>query len=313
MLLYDRVMERLSSPRLLPDEFTALSLAGLRAAVVYDVTNVIPLLGDWEREKSKAIPKRSPFDMTWVEWFGTGVFWWGKGDYRQGMLISDLQGMRLDGELLSTVPWPETADEKYLVTSFFVLEELRADPGHAPPAGMRQLLKCPLRFQKAAFWSHASNGTGADFQWKSMPPLEGIDAFTGQAVQGIESLGPNTSIEPWPAFMAFALLHCRNVVTAEHVPDEYIQRQCKKHNRPPRVTYKTLHIEVPKAVHDRQREEAECEEDAGPKVRFHLCSGHFVYTKHERYKMPWYYRPAHWRGSKELGEVHKRYKLEAAP
>jgi hypothetical protein len=118
-------------------------------------------------------------------------------------------------------------------------------------------------------------------------------------------------VDPWPAFMAFALLHCKNIVTEDVVPGERIQRECKKHNRPPRVTFKTLKIEVPQTVHARRSYEGG-EDDAGPKVRLHLCRGHFKHLQSERYvnmrgQVIWC--PAHFKGSKELGEVNKHYQL----
>jgi hypothetical protein len=117
---------------------------------------------------------------------------------------------------------------------------------------------------------------------------------------------------PWPPFMAFALLHCKNVVVDEHVPDEKTQRRARKAGNPPRVTYQTLRVEVPVASHRRQAIQPGDLEDSGPRVRFHLCAGHFKHLQSPRYvnkrgQLVWC--PAHWKGAKELGEVHKNYQV----
>ena len=117
---------------------------------------------------------------------------------------------------------------------------------------------------------------------------------------------------PWPAFMACTLLHCKNIVTEDHVPDAAIQRKCVKQKSPPRITYKTLRVEVPRSVLARHNSDGQTD-DAGPQVRFHLCSGHFRELRSDKFtnkRGQWVWVPAHWRGSMELGVIHKNYKLE---
>jgi hypothetical protein len=116
---------------------------------------------------------------------------------------------------------------------------------------------------------------------------------------------------PWPPFMAFSLLHCRNVEAVAHEPTARERRQVERSGNPPRVTYKTLRIKLPEIEAGRRKPGHPDDEDARH-VRFHLCRGHFKNLKHPRYKNPgWHWWPATWRGSRSLGEVVKRYKLEA--
>jgi hypothetical protein len=73
MLLYDQLMEHTYRMynRTGPERFGERNLRVadlLRRAAVYEVSDVVPLLGDWQREKDKAIPKRPPHPVTWVEW-----------------------------------------------------------------------------------------------------------------------------------------------------------------------------------------------------------------------------------------------------
>lgn len=111
----------------------------------------------------------------------------------------------------------------------------------------------------------------------------------------------------WPPFMAFSLLHCKNVVTDDRGPTEAFNKRVAKSGNPPRVTFKTISIRVPETVaFERQRSQPG--DDHG--VRFHLCSGHFKNLKHPRFKNPglhWW--PAHWRGDADKGIVITDRKL----
>jgi hypothetical protein len=170
-------------------------------------------------------------------------------------------------------------------------------------------------------WSHNNDGSGV-YRHKFYPRVpEGADALEAARANTFFFLRLAGSfdyrehwqvVDPWPAFMAFALLHCKNVIAEDVVPAAKIQHQCRKHNRPPRITFKVLRIEVPKTAHARQSYEGGEDDDAGPRVRFHVCSGFFRHLQSDRYvnkKGQWVWVPAHWRGSKDLGEVNKRYQL----
>jgi hypothetical protein len=113
---------------------------------------------------------------------------------------------------------------------------------------------------------------------------------------------------PWPPFMAFALLHCKNVTAETHRPEPAAVKHCQKYNVPARVTYRTLRLELPEESTPRAAPAGQ--EPSGRKVRFHLVRGHFKNLQHERYKdKGWHWWPAHWKGSPDLGRVEKHYEL----
>jgi hypothetical protein len=115
---------------------------------------------------------------------------------------------------------------------------------------------------------------------------------------------------PWVPFMGFALLHCKNVSTEEHIPNERIARRVKKSGQPPRATFKTLRLELPKLDKHKKPTQEEKEEEDKMRMRLHFCSGHFKNLQNDRYKEKGlYWWPAHWRGDPELGMVVKDYSL----
>jgi hypothetical protein len=325
MLLYDRVLEHAcrSLAKYGRDRFgdeNYATLEALRAAAVYEVSEVVPLFPDWERERDKAVPKRPPHPITWVEWrhtqFAKGGPLYGD-DWTLAVLVHGPGEAR---RVRDTPPpywgkvdigetFPE-GRELYLVEMFSRLEGYSLPPD--ANEGVRISRKLTLHeIATTGRFVWAENPDGTDARQNRLP--EKYTFFLTMCVpqdRDAERFHRPIFAEAWPAFMAFALLHCRNVVEEEHAPDEHIQRQCVRHGNPPRVTYKTLKIEVPRATHARQAYEPGDDQDTGPRVRFHLCGGHFKHLTHPRYKNPglhWW--PAHYRGSKDLGEVQKTYKL----
>jgi hypothetical protein len=352
MLLYDQVREH--AERLLrrigPDAFGETNLVTLRAlhgAVVYELSDVIPLFGDWEREKDRAVPKRPPHPVVWAEWryadyTEDGLY---GDDWTLAALIAPLPEA-FKADLLAHPPRPlgeggwvdanelavgeqrfrdflSVPKEYYLVHQFKRLDRSCLNPAGEGREGGRVLTFAERQARTRERINRPSCDLGT-FLWSQAPD--------GSAVRRYKLIRNDPSpldssvfflpilyssgvrhwqcADPWPAFMAFALLHCKNVVTEEHVPDERLQRRVRKAGNPPRVTYKTLRLEVPATVHHRQGYAGGSEDD-GPRVRFHLCRGHFKDLRHERYRVKglhWW--PAHWRGTKDLGEVHKTYKLE---
>lgn len=348
MLLYDQVLEHAERElrRRGPDEFGYLNtglLDYLKRCVVYELSNLVPLFPDWQKGKDQAIPKTPPHPLTWAEWNYRDTSMGGGSweDFTIGVMIF---GRISPAEIKASITSDHfVKQDDFSVDRFagqgkdyYVLKMFkRCDGGGPSPklveeakANGRVLqrtvpLKVPLGDFGTFFWAHNSNGTAAECYKAHLAMrkdedfedyVKKIQPFHMRTVASPEEYldeDPNWHLaNPWPPFMAFSLLHCKNVVTEETVPDAKIQHQCRKHGRPPRVTYKTLKIEVPRSVQNRQAYMGGSE-DAGPKVRFHLCSGHFKNLQHERYKEKgWHWWPAHWKGAKELGEVHKTYKLE---
>lgn len=113
--------------------------------------------------------------------------------------------------------------------------------------------------------------------------------------------------------MAFGMLNCRNIVTEDVKQDKLHQKVKGEREHRPFCTYKILKLEVPRRMAERQGDDVEGSEPDEPKMRFHLCRGHFKNLQHERYKQKgWHWWPAHWKGNIELGLVDKSYKLETA-
>jgi len=323
MLLYDRVVEwaerrrlRLPAAAMQRSELTRKFLTG---APVYDLSSVVPLMADWDQQKMQAVYKRPPHLVCWCEWdhleetphgdrhwqIGNLVNWWDKGVTLQ--CFKEAGGLYQD--------FVAGCDELYLVQRFFCL--LRDPKPDGNPGPLPLLAEAANTF----LWGMRNDATEAFeiiCRWQHPDGRE--EPFYGLPTYNPLSQDANLSptewrqrYDPlctsWPAFMAFALLNCKNVVAETHVPDERTQRRAQKAGCPPRCTYKTLKIEVPATVHKREGYSPDGGDD-GPKVRLHLCRGHFKNLQHERYKNKgWHWWPACWRGSKEHGEVHKTYAL----
>jgi hypothetical protein len=350
--LYDQVREcakrnlRLAGPEAF-GERNLENLAGLDACAVYEVTDVVDLVRDCLPDLGKDIPKRSPHDNTWVEWkyretTKEGSYdEWTLGAYVRAVgeearkLIAE-EPLAWDGAEAFTAALA-AGREHYLVQMFKRLDAFRHDPGDYDA----QLGGNPVSFEESqrkvreglnkpccdigfVLWSHNCDGSGV-YRHKFYPRApEGagelevaraISLFFLRLQGSFDYTEHWEAVDPWVAFASFALLHCRNIIAEDVVPGERIQRECKKHGRPPRITYKVLKVEVPQAAHVRRSYEGD-EDDTGPKVRLHLCRGHFKHLQAERYtnkRGQWIWCPAHLKGSKELGEVNKRYQLAPNP
>lgn len=338
MLLYDRVMERaylwkrrseLASVVLdfFHDAHQSKVFDWLASAPVYDISSVAPLFLDWEREREKQVPKRPPHEVLWCEWAEeerSPDSSWGV-DWKLGCLINPLdaaarslicRNLRDDCQD-STRDFFSWGEDYYLVRMFRRKERLRLP--EAPSEEQRQNLTTLHRIavEPQLFLVGFQPDYFTPRFFKLLPPMKTLEDVHRQSIFGLDvdiacyQDRYNRIACPWPPFMAFGLLHCKNVVTETVEPDPRVNRRVQKTGNPPRCTYKTLKIEVPKTCQQRRSLDHEDDENDGPKVRFHLCSGHFKNLQHDRYKSKgWHWWPAHWRGSKELGEVHKRYRLE---
>jgi len=73
VLLYDRVMRHCAAVirHCGPQVFGDINMGRfrwLKQCQVYDLSSIMDLLPDWEREKEKPIPRRPPHDNLWAEW-----------------------------------------------------------------------------------------------------------------------------------------------------------------------------------------------------------------------------------------------------
>ena len=285
-LLYDHVCNIAALSGQNPDV-----LALLRGAPVFEITNVHELFGDWDAERQRPISKRPPFPITWAEW------------------SFEFEGMRHQvGCIVSVVSEKETKTAKVQLAG----EELRACDEFFLCLGFRKFFGAAgglvafsqhqvligMRDECKSVCTHTA--TAANF-----PTLFGLRAFP------MESQSDQVAFA-WPPFMAFALLHCRNVRQETVQPEPQTAKQ-KKQGLPPKKEHRVLRLELPMLVGGkREPVESTGEEDAR-KVRHHLCRGHFKNLQHDRYKSKgWHWWPAHWKGSKEAGEASgKVYELHA--
>ena len=282
MLLYDRVCEFARRSGRDPGIYR-----DLRRMPVYELSNVIPLFDDWNREKNRPIPKRPPHPRVWAEWRKDLE---GMGVMTCGAAVTDVSMIApLDG-----------ADERYCVYLFGRLESLRPGvPSNLPVGAVYQVAGCV----------HVGLADGACRVTFGYNRISNDRIMFGLAAVELGFQEENVSLlMGWAPFMAFALLHCKNVVTEDVPPAEHVQSECRKHGRPERVTYKVLRVEAPKVARPGRPDRTPG--DGRPHVRFHLCSGHFKNLQHPRYlNKGWHWWPAHWRGSRSLGRVEKRYEV----
>lgn len=106
------------------------------------------------------------------------------------------------------------------------------------------------------------------------------------------------------------LLNCKNISTEKHYPPEALNRKRTKVGKQPLFTYHTLVVHTPSAKHG-----GGDSAKTGIKHRLHFCRGHFKeYTSDNplfgKLTGLYWWQP-HVRGNKELGVVHKDYRVAA--
>lgn len=324
MLLYDRIGEAMNSMarrQVVPTPDEANIGNRMLRATVYEISNVVPLFDDWVRERDKPIAKRAPHPVTWCEWSETESDDDGASTrWRLGTLISEHGPEAIDEvcrklspnlDPTNRIAWAKrlrSGDLVYAVQAFKLIEEttseqLKRFPRHTPFTAIPSNL-----------FGYTSRGeyVGASMLMPDARVMEEMaedpEVARGQALFGF---GPLISVMTdrydrhhcyWPPFMAFALLHCKNVSAEDHAPDERTQRQVRRSGNPPRSSWRTISIRVPDT--HRPKSGATVEAGEAPGVRFHLCRGHFKNLQHPRFKSPglhWW--PAHWRGDPDAGTL----------
>lgn len=109
--------------------------------------------------------------------------------------------------------------------------------------------------------------------------------------------------------LGISFCHCKNVRKVENEADA--GNAWHKRNKTPRIKFYTLDINPMREV---LRHEGQSE-SVGMKRAMHICRGHFATYSEDSPLFGKYvgtfWRPDHTRGSKEAGEVHKRYQVDA--
>lgn len=336
MLLYDRLMDaglrflrrywdRRDDPEIVRHGKAFCLLAD---SVVFQLDDVTPLFGDWEREKDHPVPKNCPVPLAWAEWHHREE---GNGDWTDWQIGVSVRSharqeiVRLFGESPSSRggrsldEFLDGGDLYYACQMFKLVGD---------SSGMGTIPRHSVHVDPGLFvWRMRSDGSACScFKFvpgflidpRGMSRSEVERQMRDASIFGLSLLASEYPDDvhdqvayPWVPFMAFALLHCKNVTAEDHVPDERTQRRARKGGCYPRCIYKTLRVEVP-AHAQRRGTYDEADGDDGPKVRFHLCRGHFKNLQHERFKAKgWHWWPAHWRGSTDLGSIAKDYQLSS--
>jgi len=109
--------------------------------------------------------------------------------------------------------------------------------------------------------------------------------------------------------IASSFMSCKNVQLVERQSPRHERRQREREKKPPLTKYYTLNIEPMKKI---LRVEGKSEE-VGLKKAMHICRGHFAYYTPDKPlfgKLSGrFWIPAHVRGSKDLGEIKKDYRV----
>lgn len=328
MLLLDRIREqahRMSRKGRRPvGRHEAEMFTSLFSCSCYELSNVVQLFDDWERDRVKPIPNRAPDVVTWCEWKYTenDILPSGKTVVREwiiGTLITEVTGKSLHAHLnavsamdgVPAVAWKDklSGDEIcYLAQPFKMLLAGETSIGSKPYYE-------PFRGYPENLFAFKQTGEYVGCSWQfpqrmlkydTKPTEDELRSFSFCDLPILVSVMKNKTDQHhtyWPPFMAFALMHCKNIDVLDHEQSPTERRRVERSGNPPRVTYKTLSIKVPETLKPRVNDSIEgTEENAG--VRFHLCRGHFKNLQHSRYKSPglhWW--PAHWRGDPDMGVV----------
>lgn len=268
----------------------------LRNSHVYDLSNIVPLFEDWEKQRQTPIPKRPPGDLVWCEWDQQdpdGPLIWRIGCSIQRVSLDEV---RANGAKTGMPCKPEW-EEACICMPFYRLDGKADDKPKRTgnvKASVGGILFC--------FSAGATIVEPHLYYSEDREPPFGLPFPDRQ--DGTD--GPMFYMATWPAFMAFSLLHCKNVAVEDIKPARQTRHACNK-GMPPKRTYHVLRLSVPQdaGIHGNGGSLP-----TGRHMRFHLCRGHFKNLQHERFREKgWHWWPAHWRGAKSLGTVEKRYEL----
>jgi hypothetical protein len=115
------------------------------------------------------------------------------------------------------------------------------------------------------------------------------------------------------AAFVFRLLSCKNVVEVVNPISDKLQKRRRRNGKQPLTEFRTVKISIPgQRVFAKNSSERSSEIEK----RFHTVRGHFAeYTEKNKLFgkiIGRFWIPAHVRGNKNLGAIHKSYELEPA-
>jgi hypothetical protein len=347
MLLYDRVVRWGVTHRYTPQDEAMLTR--LAQAQVFELSNLVPLLPDWEQGRTAPVSKRPPYPILWGEWqyddtgpagHETEVERWDMGVLVWQVTLEEIQWLyrQTPDPLCAQVAPFMGVGRGPVREDFWACEEFYAARSFAslrkPAAwskffanrlcwqagltvwGMKDdatIVRTTALYPPALFAAPASGLTKEEHQ----ALLAQVSPFRLAMMVSMPKKDPYWPfVAPWPVLMSCALLHCKNVTmdrvepTAMWSPQQ--QRKALRTGHRPPVTHHVLRLRLPQEARTHAPTPQE-ERDVSSGVRFHLCRGHFKHLTHPRYKEPGlYWWPAHWRGDPALGVTLKDYVLEPA-
>lgn len=270
----------------------------IRRAQIFDLDNLVPLLGDWERERLHPIPKRPPFDLVFAQWKETRIL---VGNGREsdrvpsseGVLIQKIAEQELGSDMYA---WNKQRgwDEWYRV-SWFAQIRGQLVCGPAPHLmALKENSTIAQSYTVSARRDSFKSGQSHGYIILTVPRDDISD-------NNVTSPGKGSI-----AFLSFALLHCKNVTTELHRPDAALQRATIRRGHAPLMNWHTLTLHVPVTTSPSLNGTSAVHQDA----RLHMVRGHFKNLQHERFtNKGWHWWPAHLRGNPEFGIVDKDYVL----
>jgi hypothetical protein len=350
VLLYDRLRRWARAHRYTPQDEALVQL--LDKAQVFELSNLVPLLPDWERGREAPVSKRPPYDVLWGEWQYDDPGPAGhEHDYERwdmGVVLCRLgpdevawsrdQSQAADHQPAPPAPLYAVMGAGPIQDDFWTCEEFYGAQGFMSLRRAGSWTSVPsnqLCWQAGrVLFGMRDGGTIVrttafipgllvDPQAYGLTPDAWRALMMAQAPLRLPMLVSIPRHDrywpfrvPWPLLMSCALLHCKNV-TAEQVDptaswSQTQRRKAQRLGQRPPVAHHVLRLHLPQEHHLRTPAPQEAAGHAG--VRFHLCRGHFKHLTHPRYKEPGlYWWPAHWRGDPALGVTLKDYALEPAP
>lgn len=331
MLLYDRLiahgLKHIDTTR------DVGVMAALMQAQVFELSSVVPLFEDWEHGRDVKISKRPPYSTLWAEWTWeeSPETRWRIGSLFHQVSREEIEGVRShndpDKEACGFFGMSRIRDDFWSCEEFYACQMFQVCHKNAVPINHIPLNQ--LSVQMGVLYFGMREQGNVVRTTKVLPDLPKLAQLYGSEAAAQEFLRthitcfglplllsfyaqryPQITVA-WPALMAFALLHCANVVTDIVAPAQQLtlkkRRVMQKHGHPLPTTYKILKLVIPHRAVSTNRPASGREG-----VRLHLCRGHFKNLQHERFVHKGYHWwPAHWRGDPDRGLVLKDYSIES--
>lgn len=268
---------------------------------------------DGWQEKTRPLlettPARPPYEETWIEWrqrspmtgvamkTGFALTTLGYADFRRYTDQPNIR-RRIGAEIADSVrDWKNAGAVDVLTGLCF--------GDHKRNAALIAQIYVPLDEDGRVLFRETGNIVGFSVMEERLAQAY---AVVGMAAERDEDAANMC----WHAAYMLALMHVRNVVTVDHIPDAAIQRARIRRKKPPLVTYKTLHFVTPG-----EAARVRAGERLPPQglLPIHLVRGHFSHFADEDGRRLFgkyhgtFWRPAHIRGSREAGIVIKDYEM----